>query len=457
MAKDYFQDIVPPESGSDDYQEPQEQHAEPEATPIPINTAPAQDSSGKSIRNISAPARPRPRFAPESGAPLPPAPRAKRNAPRILLWSIAAICVLLVAALVFVALRATRVSATPRTHSLNYSGEQFTAYPASAGGVNAFTYTVQTIELEDSEVVPSEGTVYAEEKASGNLTVYNNYQTAPLTLVKNTRFETPSGLIFRTPSEIVVPGKSGSTPGSVRITVVADQAGEDYNVAPGKFTVPGLRSTPAMYAQVYAESSEAFSGGFKGERPGVEPGALESAIRSVQSRLETKAREAVSQLGADLESFPELAQIEYTSLPNTAEAGDSVRVRQKASIQVPVFSSSVFASAVSGSAVSAGDTSQIDFVPGSELVVTQVGTSTVLGQTSINFTLSGAADLVWHINVGELQAALAGKDKSAFEAIVGGFPAIQEASARIEPFWKSTFPSDPSDIKVDIEEPKLAQ
>lgn len=452
MAKDYFQDIVPPEGGSSDYQQPQEAHEEMGATAIPINTSPQQDASTRSIRNIAAPARQRSRTLPDQNAPMPPVTRPRRSASRILLWSIAAICILLLAALVLVAFRPTRVTVTPRTHSLNYASEQFIAYPASAEGESAFAYTVQTIELEDSEVVPSEGTVYAEEKASGNITVYNNYQTTPLRLVKNTRFASASGLIYRTPSEIVIPAKSGSTPGSVQITVVADQPGDEYNIPAGKFTVPGLQSTPAMYAQVYAQSSEPFVGGFKGERPGVEPGALETAIAAVRARLETKARDAAGRAEDGHESFPQLAQIEYTSLPNTSEAGDSVRVRQKATVLVPVFNSSVFASAVSDAAVTSGDTSSIDFVPAAGFSVAQVGTSTVLGSTSLGFSLSGPASLVWQVDANELRAALAGKDKSAFEAIVGAFPAIQEASARIEPFWKSTFPTDPAEIKVDVVE-----
>lgn len=65
--------------------------------------------------------------------------------------------------------------------------------------------------------------------------------------------------------------------------------------------------------------------------------------------------------------------------------------------------------------------------------------------------------LVWDIDESELRSALAGKDKSAFEAIVSGFASIQEAKARIEPFWKSTFPEDPNDIKVTVQGPEIAQ
>ncbi len=452
MAKDYFHDIVPP-AGRHSHTHA---HDDDESTQVPIHRSHAESSSGRSIRNITAPSRHRTSRSGDEYT-IPRAPRERKSMSRILMWSIAAIAILLLGALLVVALRPTRVTISPRTHVLNFSSESITAYPESTVGENALSYGVETVELEDSEVVPSQGTVYAEEKASGTLTVYNNHQTAPLKLVKNTRFETPSGLIFRTPADIVVPGKKGSTPGSIEVTVVADQPGEQYNVAAGKFTVPGLKSTPDMYKNVYAESSDAFTGGFVGERPGVPAGALESAIETVRTRLAAKAAESVKQIDASVVTFPSLVQIDYQSMPNTTEAGGSVRIHQKARVSIPTFPSLTFAYAVSGAAISSGDTSSVVLKPGSNFAATAVGTSTVLGVSPLSFALSGQAMLVWQVDQSEIQSALAGKDKSAFEAIVGGFPAVQEASARIEPFWNSTFPEDPQDIKITIKEPEMAQ
>jgi hypothetical protein len=53
-----------------------------------------------------------------------------------------------------------------------------------------------------------------------------------------------------------------------------------------------------------------------------------------------------------------------------------------------------------------------------------------------------------------LTEALAGKKQDSFQAIITQFPGVLEAHARIEPFWKNTFPTDPKAIKVDIQEVK---
>ena len=62
-------------------------------------------------------------------------------------------------------------------------------------------------------------------KASGRIVIYNNYNTAKQRLVRNTRFETPPGFIYRINKSIDVPGQTteaGRTiPGSIEVTIHA--------------------------------------------------------------------------------------------------------------------------------------------------------------------------------------------------------------------------------------------
>lgn len=460
MAKDYFQDIVPP-SGSSRQRPPMSKtHEEDEeadisnepASAVPIHRGQSEESGDRSIRNISI-NRATPRRAAEMQDMSNLGPSRGRRRSRWWMWIAAVGALLVVGALALVAMRPTRVTIEPRTHTLTFANEQFSAVPAATESQGALTYSVRSVELEDSEVVPSEGTVYAEDKASGNITIYNNYQNTPLTLVKNTRFSSASGLIFRTPAEVVVPAKTSSGPGKVEVTVVADKAGAEYNVAAGKFTLPGLASTPAMYKGVYAESSSAFVGGFVGERPGVASGALEAAIASVRSRLEAKARDSVTAESGSI-AFAELAVIEYQSLPNTAEAGGGVRIHEKATVRIPTFNLADFIAAVGQSAIGDADPATIELMVGDTFEAQPVGTTILLGSDTVSFSLAGSALLVWDVPEGDIQQALAGKDQAAFESIISNFPSVQEARANIEPFWKDTFPQTAADITIKVEDPE---
>src|SRR3989338_2365826 len=350
MAKDYFQDILPPDgneprkSAPSASPAPAEMPESDDSRPVPINANPVRPippppaEGERSIRNISMPQRPRSRpamndmreYQETSGVP----PRKSALA-GWWIWALAGVCVIVLGILLLVAMRSTTITVTPRSHTATFDeSSRFTAYPAETATSGTLSYTVQTVDLADSEVIASKGTVHSEDKASGTITVYNNYQTSSFKLIKNTRFQSAGGLIFRTPADIVIPGKKGTTPGQVSVTVVADQPGEQYNVAAGKFTVPGLKSSAAIYPNIYAQSTAAMTGGFVGDKPGVEPAAMQAAVGAVRARLESKARESIDSTGGTV-VFPDLVQITYKDEPTTAEAGGGGGVYESAQAVIP--------------------------------------------------------------------------------------------------------------------------
>jgi hypothetical protein len=107
-----------------------------------------------------------------------------------------------------------------------------------------------------------------ERKASGKILVYNGYSSSPQPLSLGTRFESPEGKIFKTTKAVTVPGaqivEGKIVSSSIEIMVMAEKAGEAYNIAPSRFTIPGFKGTP-KYLAFYGESKEAMSGGFVGE------------------------------------------------------------------------------------------------------------------------------------------------------------------------------------------------
>lgn len=101
-------------------------------------------------------------------------------------------------------------------------------------------------------------------KAGGRIRIYNDFSRDSQPLVATTRFETSDGKIYRLTEGVTVPGvteKDGKRErGMVEATVTADKAGSEYNIAPTRFTIPGLKGGP-KYEKFSAESSQAFTGG----------------------------------------------------------------------------------------------------------------------------------------------------------------------------------------------------
>ncbi|MCR4325415.1 MAG: hypothetical protein NUV59_01240 [Patescibacteria group bacterium] len=469
-AKDYFQDITPPDGAADQQggvapAKSSGQAARPPASPdehdtgnfgagVPLVNA---EPPARSIRSIPAPARNRAR----PGGRIPPAmpPRPGRRSPRWILWGAAVLSLLVLTGLVALAFRSTSVTVTPKSHLVSFDGtSEFVAYPAATAATGTLSYMVQISDIEDSTVVEAQGTTtLPPAKAEGSVIVVNNYSTAPVRLIKNTRFETPEGLVFRAPAAITIPGKKDGVPGEVRVTVAADQTGDQYNVGPvARFTLPGLAGSD-MYTKVYARSTDSMLGGSSGgTAPAVAPATLEAAISSVRANLDTKVRETVEALSDDSSvALFDLAQITYQDLPNTTEAGGGVRIHQRAHIVVPVFPADVFAGSIASvvSADAAG--ADVSLIPSTGFSAHLNGSGEpVLGTDTLTFALGGQAMLLWKVDADALATALAGRESAAFETIINGFPGVAEAHARIEPFWKRSFPAQAADIRIDIQLPE---
>ena len=120
------------------------------------------------------------------------------------------------------------------------------------------SFEVMQLSAEESGLVTATGISSGGQKASGKITVYNNYGSAFQRLIANTRFQTSDGKVYRIKGAISVPGM-----GMTEATVYADQAGEEYNIGPADFTLPGLKGG-ARFEKVFAKSKTTMAGGSGG-------------------------------------------------------------------------------------------------------------------------------------------------------------------------------------------------
>ncbi len=457
MAKDYFQDVVPSD-------EPRR-----EAAPSRASREDGPDKgippapSDRGIRNINIPSRSRPAMGdmrpPVVAPPRPPVAQGPhRRGGRVWLWILSGISVLaVVVLLIMFVFRSTSVTIVPQSQPVTFDASaQFAAYPADSATSGTIPYTVQSTDIEDSEVVQASGTQHVDTKASGSITIVNNFSNSPLHFVANTRFETSGGLIFKAPAAITIPAKSAAGAGKVNITVIADQAGQQYNVGPqNKFTIPGLKSSPTEYTNVYAYSTASTTGGFSGDQPGVAPSDMDTAVSKIRGRLQDKATAFENAQNTSTNTALGL-HVTFTDTPLTPEASGSVRIHESAHVDVAVVPSEAFASAVAQTVAADASAGPVMLVPGSGFAITPKDGAS-WGTDPIDFTLSGQAHIVWQVDTTALAKALAGRDSRAFETIVSNFPGVESAHARIEPFWESKFPADPAAIHISIQGSKAAQ
>lgn len=131
----------------------------------------------------------------------------------------------------------------------------------------------------------STGKQLVEEKARGKVRIYNRFSSSPQGLAATTRFLGESGVLYRLPAAIVVPGakieEGKVAPQFIEAELAADKAGEEANLE-GEVTlnIPGFKGSP-KYEGFYALAPSGFRGGFKGEARVVSKDDLTAAQEQV--------------------------------------------------------------------------------------------------------------------------------------------------------------------------------
>ncbi len=358
----------------------------------------------------------------------------------------------------------TELTVYPESREPNVSAE-FTAYPDRRAG--ELSYEIMTLEATGEAQVKASGQVQVEELATGIIEISKSTPGAER-LIKNTRFRTSDGLVFRIEESVVIPGavkdESGQlVPGTIQAKVFADDVGENYNLTAGKtFDIPGFQESglTELYNAIKAKNPEAFSGGFKGPQFKIDEQELATARQALQVSLRDGLLLRIdAEKPANFIAFKEAVAITYNQLPAVEYGGDLVTIREQAILQIPMFEATNFGSFLAqetvatydGNPVRVEDPSVLSFKYSSSSISSMV----IANEPSLTFTLTGKPLLVWEYDVEKLRKDFAGLPKSALKlsgssdrGILGAYPGIRAAKAHITPFWKLHFPEDPAEITI---------
>jgi hypothetical protein len=372
-----------------------------------------------------------------------------------ILWILVALSILaLLYALMSFFARAT-VTVVPQT-ALIALDESFTAERGATTGV---PFEVMTLSLAAEREIPATRKEEVSRKASGTITVYNAYSSAPQRLIVNTRFEAADGRIYKIDRQITVPGqttKNGvTTPGSVEAVVYAESPGERYNMKidelKGDFTIPGFKGEP-RYKGFYARLSSDITGGMQG--------TVQKAESTLQAAAEAELR---AQLEKDIiaKAFAEKPDsyvltagsywIEYKTLPETSAGAEAVRIGLSATLRGIIFNEEKLAAYFkSKKAADAPLVEPLSLTEGDNfsLVVDLGKTQKPWESQIVKVTVGGEAKLVSSYDTSLLLGTISGITKKAFSEAVASVPGIQSADLMIQPFGKTRIPDDVDKIRI---------
>lgn len=299
--------------------------------------------------------------------------------------------------------------------------------------------------------VKSSDTKKVSQKATGQITIYNNFSSAAQPLVAGTRFSTKDGKIYKLDKAVTVPGLKGSTPGTITVAVTADTGGESHNIPASDFTLPGLKGG-AKYTKIYGKSTAPMTGGLVGDQPVITTDDKNKAEQGLKESLaEEVGKLTNNQIPPGYILLDGAQLISYNDSKQTA-TGDatSATLTQSAVVTLVLLDRTSLSQYLVKGAITDYRGEPVDIKSADNLKVT-VNTKEKLDLDStqkISLSLKGKATLIWILDKEDLKKALAGLTEKSYPAALAKFPSISKSSVSFTPPWFRYLPKNINRITV---------
>ncbi len=316
--------------------------------------------------------------------------------------------------------------------------------------------TVEVISKESSEFLAT-GVKQLSEKASGIITIYNEYSTGSQSLMATTRFLSKDGKIFRIKERVIVPGftkpEDKIIPGAVEAEVFAEEAGEEYNIEPTTFTVPAYKENGnPRYFSIYARSATVMEGGLVKEVTVITETDISKAKKDLLESLKEK-----NSLGIENEVGEKNKIINNTQEDKVAEVVLSNKIGEqveKAEITLSVSSKALvvkktdvdslvdwnFNAKLSEEMKAVSDFRKIEY-----------GDSYTGDDQEIIFPVYAEQKAVREINVDQIKRDIAGKNERELRDFFSEAEGISSVDVNFWPFWVKNVPQSVKKIKVGVD------
>ncbi len=392
-----------------------------------------------------------------SGGDMSEVAESRRKGPMVLMWLI--ISGLVIFSFIIISTVFSKVTVEVIPEQARVILDNTTIQAKRSAGTGELEFGVVSVEVMEEKIVLATGTEKVTRKATGQITIFNNFDEKPQELVVNTRFQTPDGKIYRIQKAIVVPGMkkvdTQDIPGSVEVTVTADKAGADYNIALTDFTIPGFAGGP-KFEKFSAKSKTPMTGGFIGEIKTVSPADAEKTRQELRQKLTTQTNNLKPQVPEDFILFDDALVTTFESIP-LAESDQSldaneIKIAEKAVASGFLFDKEKLSAYLAEKFIDDYDGEGVLIYNFDELKFTLLEKDKLDYKNTdlITITLSGNAHIVWIIDQAVFKDSIRGLNKKEFSNIISRFPAIKSVIPHFLPPWKRTIPDDPAKIKIKL-------
>ena len=316
-----------------------------------------------------------------------------------------------------------------------------------------------------SKGFPASGKMMKEEKARGIIRVFNEYSTSVQGLLPNTRFVSDKGKLFRSLKREVVPGgyyeKGKFVAGFIDIEVTAAEPGEDYNINPSTFSIPGFKGT-SKYTYFYGRSFSPMAGGFKGEVPQVTSEDIKKAESSLSNELKEESKNFLKKTVStdyillDRTIFQDIT--ESNSSIKAGSEGESFNLQVKVEsegvgfrkLDMDEFIKEFISSNISENERFQEESLKVNYslqIPSSLI---ESGADNILESGKIILATEIKAKIYQNIDLSEIRRALVGKSLKEVEIFLGDLPRVIKVEVESWPFLEKRIPDEIDKIELRL-------
>ena len=317
----------------------------------------------------------------------------------------------------------------------------------------AIPFVTMSVSLSKTKALKASESRKVEAKASGKVTIYNNYDSSPQKLIKNTRLQSSSGKIYRITQSIEVPGKKGVAPGSVDAMVYADSNGAEYNITSTTFSIPGFKGTPRE-STFYAKSKTAITGGSSGTMSLASLSDLNAAKDSLAVELDGQVKTEVQKIKKDgYIPMYSATEVVYQDNEDDVLKGITTEYKVTATGNLMLASAPVLASAIAKT-LGDYDGAPVRLAYEETLTYTRKQIDHIAATSTFSILVEGKPRVIWESDVLAIKKMVGGKRRDDFKPLMKTINSIESAEINFSPLWLSSFPSDVSKIELIESLPK---
>ncbi len=317
--------------------------------------------------------------------------------------------------------------------------------------------TISHEEKSEKKEFNATGEKEVGEKARGEIIVYNNYSSDPITLVAATRFSTSDKLFYST-QEITIPGASieggVAVAGKTKVRIEAELEGEKYNIAPSRFSIPNLSSDRQQ--SIYGESVSDFTGGYSKTVKVISEGDYENAKNQLlESTFDNMVESLINKINIGKMLAVGIIKKEITEINSNPGVGEESDVFEL-DMQVKVF----------GYLIKKDDISVIinnkfvELVPENKFIINddiadgiefEPIDGIVSDEDSTTAKINITKQVAWELDESKIRDNISGKNTEEAKAYLIQDNNILDAKIELWPFWVNKIPKNLKKIKISLD------